>query len=65
MTGAVIALLLKWLGYRLDDRGNVAHFWKGKDISLLQHVPTGSEAQPASHSMGSRNSFPWVKKLGH
>ena len=24
--GAVIAELLKWLGYRMDDRGNVAQF---------------------------------------
>ena len=65
MTGAVIAELLKWLGYRMDDRGNVAQFWKGKDISRLQCIPIGSEVQPASHSMGSRNSFPGVKQLGH
>jgi len=43
MTGAVIAQLLKWLGYRMDDRGSVAQFLKGKDISLLQCVPIGSE----------------------
>jgi hypothetical protein len=65
MTGAVIAELLKSLGYRMDDRGNVAQFWKGKDISRLQCIPIGSEVQPASHSMGSRNSFPGVKQLGH
>jgi hypothetical protein len=55
----------KWLGYRKDDRGNVAQFWKRKDISLLQFILIDSEAQPASHSMGSRNSFPGIKQLGH
>jgi len=55
MTGTVIAQLLKWLGYRMDDGANVAQVWNGKNISLLQCVLTGSEAQPASHSKGSRD----------
>jgi uracil DNA glycosylase len=57
MTGAVIAQFLKWLGYQLEDRRNEAQFWKGKVTLLLQHVLIGSEAQTASHSMGSWDSF--------
>jgi hypothetical protein len=37
---------------------------KGKELSLLHVVQTGSGVHPASYSMGTRGAFPGVKAAG-
>jgi hypothetical protein len=53
------------LGYGLDDRDSRVRFPAGAGNSSLHHrVQNGSGAHPASYSMGTRFSFPGVKRLG-
>jgi hypothetical protein len=53
------------LGYGLDDRGSRVRFpAKAGNFSLHHRVQTGSGAHPASYPMGSRGSFPGVKRPG-
>jgi hypothetical protein len=53
------------LGYGLDDRGSRIRFPAGAgNFSLHHHVQTDSGAQPASYPMGTRGSFPGVKRPG-
>jgi hypothetical protein len=51
------------LGYGLDDRGSRVRF-PGGDFSLHHRVQNGSGAHPASYPMGTRGSFPGVKRPG-
>jgi len=52
-------------GYGLDDRMIGFRFPAGAgNFSLRHHVHTGSEAQPASYSMGARGTFPAGKAAG-
>jgi hypothetical protein len=53
------------LGYGLDDRGSRVRFPAGTgNFSLHYRVQNGSEAHPASYPMGTRGSFPGVKRPG-
>jgi hypothetical protein len=53
------------LGYGLDDWGSKVRFLVGAgNFSLHHHVQNGSGAQPASHCMGTRGSFPGGKAAG-
>jgi hypothetical protein len=51
------------LGYGLDDRGSRMRFPAGAGKFSLHHrVQNGSGAHPASYPMGTRGSFPGVKR---
>jgi hypothetical protein len=52
------------LGYGLDDWGSRVRFpaWAG-NFSLHHRVQNGSGAHSASYTMGTRRSFPGVKRL--
>jgi hypothetical protein len=52
------------LGYGLEDRGSRVRFPAGVGNFSLHHrcVQNGSGAQPASYLMGTRGSFPGVKR---
>jgi hypothetical protein len=50
------------LGYGLDDRGFESR--KGLGIFFHHRVQTGSGTHPASYPMGTRGSFPGVKRPG-
>jgi hypothetical protein len=53
------------LGYGLDDRGFTVRFPAGAgNFSLHHRVQNGSEAHPASSTMGTRGSFPGGKAAG-
>jgi hypothetical protein len=53
------------MGYGLDDRGSRVRFQAGaRTFSLHHRVQKGSGAHPASYPMGSRGSFPGVKRPG-
>jgi hypothetical protein len=53
------------LGYGLDDRGSRVRFPAGAgNFSLHHRVQNGSGAHPVSYSMGTRGSFPGVKRPG-
>jgi hypothetical protein len=53
------------LGYRLDDRGSTVWFPAGaENFSLHHRLQNGSGTHPASYPMGTRGSFPGVKRLG-
>jgi hypothetical protein len=52
------------LGYGLDDRGSRFRFLAGAGNFSLQCVHNGSGAHPASCPMGTRGSFPWIKRPG-
>jgi hypothetical protein len=53
------------LGYRVDDRGSRVRFPAGaRNFSLHYCVQNGSGAHPASYPMGTRGSFPGVKRPG-
>jgi hypothetical protein len=53
------------LGYRLDDRGSRVRFPAGAGNFSLQHrIQNGCGANPASYPMGTRGSFPGVKRPG-
>jgi hypothetical protein len=53
------------LGYGLDDRGSRVPFPAGAgNFSLHHHVQNGSGAPRASYQMGTRGSFPGVKRPG-
>jgi hypothetical protein len=53
------------LGYGLDDRGPRVQFSaEAGNFSLHYSVQNGSGAHPASYSMGTRGSFPEVKRPG-
>jgi hypothetical protein len=53
------------LGYGLDDQGSRVRFPAGAgNFSLHHRVQNGSGAHPASYSMGTRGSFPVVKRPG-
>jgi hypothetical protein len=53
------------LGYRLDDRGSRVRFPAGAgNVSLHYRVQNGSEAHPASYSMGNMGSLPGGKVAG-
>jgi hypothetical protein len=51
------------LGYGLDERGSRVRFpaWAG-NFSLHHRVQNGSGAHPTSYSVGTRGSFPEVKR---
>jgi hypothetical protein len=52
------------LGYGLDDWGSRVRFPAGAGNFYLHHrVQNGSGAHPASYPMGTRGSFPGVKRL--
>jgi hypothetical protein len=52
-------------GYGLDDRGSRFRFPAGAgNFSLHHRVQNGSGAHPASYSVGTRGSFPGVKRPG-
>jgi hypothetical protein len=54
------------LGYGLDDRGSRVRFPAGAgNFSLHHRVQTGSGAHAASYPVGTRGSFPGVKRPGH
>jgi hypothetical protein len=51
------------LGYGLDDQGFRVRFPAGAgNFSLHHRVQNGSGAHPASYPMGTRGSFPGVKR---
>jgi hypothetical protein len=53
------------LGYGLDDRSSMVRFPAGAGSFSLHHrVQNGSGAHPASYPMGTRGSFPGVKRPG-
>jgi hypothetical protein len=53
------------LGYGLDDRGSRVRFLAvAGNVSLHYRVQNGSGAHPASYPMGTRGSFPGVKRPG-
>jgi hypothetical protein len=53
------------LGYGLDDRGSRVRFPEGAwNFSLHHSVQNGSGAHLASYPMGTRVSFPGVKRPG-
>jgi hypothetical protein len=53
------------LGYRLDDRGSRVQLPAGAgNFSLHHRVQNGSGVHPASFPMGTRGSFPGVKRAG-
>jgi hypothetical protein len=54
------------LGYRLDDRCSRVRFPAGAGNFSLHHrcVQNSSGAHPASYPMGTRGSFPGVKRPG-
>jgi hypothetical protein len=53
------------LGYGLDDRGSRVRFPAGAgNFSLHHRVQNGSGAHPSSYPMGTRGSFPGVKRPG-
>jgi hypothetical protein len=53
------------LGYGLDDRGSRIRFPVGAgNFSLHHRVQNGSGAYPASYPMGTKGSFPGVKRPG-
>jgi hypothetical protein len=53
------------LGYGLDDRGSRVRFSAGAgNFSLHHRVQNGSGAHPAFNAMGTRGSFPGVKRPG-
>jgi hypothetical protein len=53
------------LGYGLDDGGSRVRFPAGPGSFSVHHlVQNGSEAQPASYTMGTRGSFPGGKAAG-
>jgi hypothetical protein len=53
------------LGYGLDDRGSRVRFPAGAgNFSLHYRIQNGAGAHPASHPMGTRGSFPGVKRPG-
>jgi hypothetical protein len=55
-SGAETAVSVWWLGYRLDDTW--LESWQGQEIFLFsKNVLTGSRANPASCSVGTRVSF--------
>jgi hypothetical protein len=52
-------------GYGLDNQGKRDfESRKGKKFSLLHIVHTGSGVHPTSYKMGTRCSFPGVKRQG-
>jgi hypothetical protein len=53
------------LGYGLDERGSRVRFPAGAgNFSLHHRVQNGSGAHPATYIMGTRGSFPGVKRPG-
>jgi hypothetical protein len=51
------------LGYELDDRGSRVRIPEGaRNFSLHYSVQNGSGAHPASCPMGTRDSFPGIKR---
>jgi hypothetical protein len=53
------------LGYGLDDRGSRVRFpERAGNFSPHHRVQNGSGAHPASYLVGSRDSFPRVKRPG-
>jgi hypothetical protein len=53
------------LGYGLEDRGSRVQFCAGAgNFSLHHRVQNGSGAHPASNPMGTKGSFPGVKRPG-
>jgi hypothetical protein len=53
------------LAYRLDDRGSRVRFPAGAGNFYLHHrVQNGSGAYQASYPMGTRGSFPGVRREG-
>jgi hypothetical protein len=53
------------LGYELDDRGSTIRFRaEAGNFSLHHCVQNGFGAHPASYPMGTRGSFPGVKRPG-
>jgi hypothetical protein len=53
------------LGYGLDDRGSRVQFPAGAGNFSLHHCDqNGSGAHPASYPMGTRGSFPGIKRPG-
>jgi hypothetical protein len=53
------------LGYGLDDQGSRVRFLAGAgNFSLHHRVQNGSGAHPPSYPMGTRCSFPGVKRPG-
>jgi hypothetical protein len=53
------------LGYGLDDRGSRVRFPAGAgNFSLHHRLQNGSGAHPASYTVGTRGSFPGVKRPG-
>jgi hypothetical protein len=53
------------LGYGLEDRGSKVRFPAGTgNFSLHHRVQNGSGVHPASYPMGTRGSFPGVKRPG-
>jgi hypothetical protein len=53
------------LSYGLDDRGSRVRFPEGAgNFSLHHRVQNSSGVHPASYPMGTRGSFPGVKRTG-
>jgi hypothetical protein len=53
------------LGYGLDDQSSRVRFLAGAgNFSLHHRLQNSSGAHPASYPMGTRNSFPGVKRPG-
>jgi hypothetical protein len=62
-TETKLILLFNVLGYGLDDRGSRVRFPAGGgNFSLHHRVQNVSGAHPASYPMGTRGSFPGVKR---
>jgi hypothetical protein len=49
---------------RATSRTALVRFPAEQNFTLLHSVQTGSEAHPASYTMGIRGNFPWGKAAG-
>jgi hypothetical protein len=62
---AVIAQLVQWLGYALDDQDSRVRLpVEAGNFSLHRRVQNDSGAHPASYLMGTGGSFPGCKAAG-
>jgi hypothetical protein len=59
-------MLVPRLGYRLDDQSTAVQFLaKGRNVSCLHSIQTGSEVHLASHTMGTGAVSLGIKQQGH
>jgi len=62
LVSSLVSQSVLWLLYWLDDRSSVPG--SGRDFSLCHHIYTDSWAYAAAYPVGTRGSFPGVKRPG-